>query len=142
MKNKEYPWTDKAAGKIAGVLIRLQTKFANSMYTLVADWPDKRKKIAVILFGILAGGWSIFFFADAVFHGDQQPAHTIDKINTPKHFDKTGEEIITPFVNEDLYREIQIFKKSVHYDSTIRSRPGLVDSIVWLEEMYESQRIK
>ena len=141
-KQNLHAWTDRAAGKIAGVLLALQTKFAKLMHKTVADWPVRKLKVSLIIFCILAGGFSIYFAAVAVFRADRQPAYTIDKMNAPKHIDKTGDEIITPAVDEDVYREIQAFKKSSYYDSIVRSRPGLTDSIKMLEEIYEAQKIR
>ena len=138
---KTFDWTDKAATKIAGVFITLQLKFTRFMNKIVAAIPDHKMKTIVIVFSLLGCGFSLYLIASAVWI---KPT-TVMKINAiaaPKYFDKTGEDIIAPVVDEELYRRIQAFKKSGYFDSTIWSRPGLGDSIVWLEELYESQRIK
>ena len=137
---KPFNWTDKAATKIAGVFLKLQSRFARFMNKMIAVIPTNKLKTVVIVFGLLGGGFSLYLIASAVWL-KPKISIKIKSIASPKYFDKTGEEIITPLLDEDLYREIQIFKKSVHYDSTIRTRPGLEDSIVWLEEIYESQKL-
>jgi hypothetical protein len=138
---KPFNWTDKAAIKIAGVFITLQLKFTRFMNKIVAAIPYHKMKTLVIVFGLLGGGFSLYLITNAVLV-KPTTGIIINPIAAPKYFDKTGEDIMAPVVDEELYRGIQAFKKSAYYDSTIWARPGLGDSIVWLEELYESQRIK
>ncbi len=146
-KNKEAknsPWTDNAAGKIASAGIWVQTKFANTMNKNVSKIPGRKLKTVLIVFCLLGGGFSIYLVSHAIFGADkkQQPFE-VKQMNSPKHFDKTGSEINEPenYISDEMYREIQEYK---HYMDSLGQpiRPGLMDSIKILEQIYHSQKIK
>ena len=134
-------WTDKAAGKIAGAGIKLQTKFANTMNKLVSNIPGKRMKIILVVFCLLSGGFSIYLATNAIFGKEKkQPVLEVKPINVPRHYDRTGGEINEPdnYISEDQYREIQEYKR--YMDSLGQPiRPSLLDSIQILEQIYHSQ---
>lgn len=135
------PWTDKAAERITGAGIRLQGKFASIMHTLSARLSMKRLKVWLVVFCMVWGGLSLYLIATAIFREDKlQPFYKVDAINRPVLVEPTDEEVSGPMVDEATYQQIQIFKKSNLYDSTIRARPGLVDSILLLEKIYQSQK--
>jgi hypothetical protein len=135
---KPFNWTDKAATKIAGAFLTLQSKFARFMNKIAAVIPDNKRKLILISFCGIWGGLSIYLIGAAIFRPDQkQPIYTIEPIHSPEHFDKTGDIITKPTVDEDLYREIQVYKK--YMDSTGQTiRPSLLDSINLLEELYKA----
>lgn len=136
---QSYPWTDKVAEKIAGAGIRLQGKFATMMNKQFGLLSQGRLKIYLILFCIGWGGLSIYFISAAVLNDRAQPVYKVDAIKGPKVIEPTVNEMPVPMVDEATYQQIQIFKRSDLYDSTIRSRPGLADSILLLEQIYQSQ---
>jgi hypothetical protein len=150
-KQKENPLQDKVAGKIAGAGIKIQSKFSDIMNSLFAGMNTKRLKMCLIVFCISCGGYSIYLIANAIFSsGKKQPSFQIDQVDVPRNFDKTGDEVIPPdsYVDEETYRQIQGFKqymdslqinKRNHYDSIMIARPGLMDSVLMLEEIYHSQ---
>lgn len=148
MKNEKNAaaanWTDKAAGTIAGVGIKLQTKFAITMNRLTSKIPGKKLKILLVAFCLISGGFSLYLGGHAIFgKAKKQPALQIEQMQRPQHFDKTGSEINEGenTVPEDLYRDIQEYK---HYMDSLGQpiRPGLRDSIEILEQIYYSQKIK
>ena len=74
-------------------------------------------------------------------------------MDIPKHFDKTGDETVMPdaTVDEQTYLQIQDFRKYMdslklnrtnEYDSILQARPGLMDSVQVLEQIYLSQKQK
>jgi hypothetical protein len=137
-------WKDKAAGKIAGIAFKLQTKFAFFMNRLVSNIPPKRLKLLLIVFCFLSGGFSAYLAAHAIFaHTPKEPAINLNPIHMPRHYDRTGSEINEPEnrISDELYQEIQAYKKAM--DSLGEPiRPGLLDSIVILENIYLSQQTK
>ncbi len=140
----DHKWTDKAATKIANAGIWLQTKFANTMNKNVSKIPARKLKTALIVFCLLGGGFSIYLISHAIFGADkkQQPIE-VKQMTSPKHFDKTGSEINEPenYISDEMYREIQEYKHDM--DSLGQPiRPGLMDSIKILEQIYHSQKIK
>lgn len=146
-KNKEgndHHWTDKAADKIAHACLGLQTNISKWMNKQISMLSNKSIKIGLILFSLVSGGFSIYLALNAIL-GDvkKQTVFEVKRINTLKHFDKTGTEIgeRINYVSEQLYQELQLYKQ--YMDSTGQSiRKGLSDSIEVLEQIYHSQKIK
>src|SRR5688500_1801354 len=151
---KDNKLQDNVAGKIAGAGIKLQTKFAERMDKIFSGMNTNKLKTLLIIFCLGCGGFSIYLAANAIFSSDKkQPSFQVDQVDVPKHFDKAGDEIIPPesYVDEETYRQIQRFKqyldslqinKSKLYDSIMIARPGLMDSVLMLEEIYNSQKLK
>lgn len=146
--------SDKVADKIAGAGIKIQKAFANKMNKLFEKMSGKRIKIVLIFFCVTAGGYSLYLLANSIFKKEnKQQVFKIEQVDVPKHFDKTGDETIMPeaAIDEQTYNQIQDFKKymdsiQIHskkeYDSILINRPGLLDSIQMLEQIYLSQKQK
>lgn len=133
-ESNENPFQDKVAGKIAGGLILLQTKLSDRM--------NKVKSLKGILIGfcIVSAALSIYFFVDAIF-SKPKATFKIDQVRMPKHFDKSGDEIMENEMPDDIYFQIQDYKK--HMDSLgLPIRQGLQDSMKILEEIYLQQHKK
>jgi hypothetical protein len=145
---------DKVAGKIARAGVIVQTKFANGMNKMVIGMNAKRLKLSLIIFCIGCGGYSIYLFTDAIVSPvSKQNTIKIEQAVVPKHFNKTGDEIIVVenSVDEETFNQIQQFKhyldslkenKNYLYDSIITARPLLMDTVLMLEQIYYSQKQK
>ena len=151
--NDNQTMSDKAAGKIASAGLKLQSAFANGMNKLFSNMNKKKVRLLLIFFCLGAGGYSIYLVANAVISPDRkQPAFNVDQIDVPKHFDKSGDEIMPEAkVDEETFNKIQGFKKymdslkqnkSYLYDSIITARPFLIDTVLMLEEIYYSKKQK
>lgn len=146
--------SDTVAGKIASAGIRVQTKISESLNKVFTNMSMKKLKRLLIVFCLGCGGYSIYLIVNAIFTSDKnQLSIKVDQLEVPKHFDRTGDEIITleNFVNEETYHQLMGFKqymdslklnKNKLYDSILIARPGLMDSVLMLEQMYNSQKIK
>ncbi|WP_156123695.1 hypothetical protein [Flavihumibacter sp. ZG627] len=146
--------SDKVAEKIAGLGIKLQQLFAEKMNRFFMKTDFKRLKIILIIFCIGAGGYSIYLIANSVISPDKkQNSFEIQQMDVPKHFDKTGDENLIPeaYVDEETWQEVKQFrnymdslkqKRRNEYDSILQSRPGLMDSVQMLEQIYLSQKQK
>lgn len=100
----------------------------------------KRLKMLLVVFCFISGGFSLYLVISAVL-SKPNPSIKIDKMNVPKHFDNTGDAITGSGIDEELYREIQEYRR--YMDSLKQPiRPGLLDSIRILEEIYHSQQKK
>ncbi|MEP7376190.1 MAG: hypothetical protein ABI675_22530 [Chitinophagaceae bacterium] len=152
-ESKENKLQDKVAVKIAGAWIRLQTKLSESMNKLFSKMSVTKLKVMLVVFCLGCGGYSIYLMVNAITSSNKQPSFKVDQVDVPKHFDETGDEIIQPesYVDEVTFQQIQGFKeymdslktnKSKLYDSIMVARPGLMDSILVLEEIYNSQKLK
>lgn len=146
--------SDKVAGKIAGVGIKAQRLFAERMNKLFMKTDYKQLKIILIFFCVSAGGYSLYLIANSVFSPERkQKAFEIQQMDIPKHFNKTGDETVMPeaTIDEQTYLQIQDFRKHMdslklnrtnEYDSILQARPGLMDSVQVLEQIYLSQKQK
>ena len=145
--------SDKVAGNIASAGIRLQKKFSDGMNKIFQNMNNRRLKAFLILFCLCAGGYSIYLAASAITGSEKtQKNLKIDQVDVPKHFDKTGDEVIPEaYVDEETFYKMQDFKnymdsmkqnKSKQYDSIMQARLGLMDSVQVLEEIYYSQKQK
>ena len=146
--------SDKVAGKIAGVGIKAQRLFAERMNKLFMKTDYKRLKLILIFFCVSAGGYSIYLIVNSVFSPERkQKALEIQQMDIPKHFNKSGDETIMPeaTIDEQTYLQIQDFRKYMdslklnrtnEYDSILQARPGLMDSVQVLEQIYLSQKQK
>jgi hypothetical protein len=146
--------SDKVAGKIAKAGIIVQTKFANGLNKMFTGMNAKRLKLSLIIFCIGCGGYSIYLFIEAIVSPvSKQNTIKIEQAVVPKHFNKTGDEIIVVenSVDEETFNQIQLFKhyldslkqnKSYLYDSIIIARPFLMDTVLMLEQIYYSQKQK
>lgn len=141
-KNKvnEYPLQDKVAKGIAGFFIKVQIKFADSMNKRVSGISIKRMKFFLTLFCLFWGGLSVYFMANAVF-GSKQPAIKVDQVKVLQHVNPHDDVEIKNQVDFETYLQIQDYKK--YMDSTDQEiRPGLLDSMKVLEQIYLSQQKK
>jgi len=146
--------SDKVAGKIAGFGLAMQKGFAKTMNKLFEKMNHKRLKIWLIVFCVTCGGYSIYLLANAIVSpSTTQHSIKIDPVKVPKHFDDTGDELLTPdnSVDEQTFQNIQAFKKymdslkqagSKEYDSILTVRPFLMDTVLMLEQIYYSQKQK
>ncbi len=146
--------SDKVAGTIAGLGIKVQQLFAEKMNRVFMNTDFKRLKIILIIFCICAGGYSIYLIANSVISPDRkQNSFEVQQMDVPRHFDKTGEENLSPeaYVDEEIYQQVKEFrnymdslkqKRRNEYDSILQARPGLMDSVQMLEQIYLSQKQK
>lgn len=147
---ERHAWQDKAAVKIYKIIHQVQTGFASFMSRKLNHLTAKKRKTIFILFFILIGGLSVY----QIVHGitsDSAIGNTvkIKKINFSIHDSKRNSERIK--VTEKDYQSIALFKhymdslkKSLNgkyqYDSILQARPGLMDSVQVLEQLYLSQQ--
>jgi hypothetical protein len=129
---------DKAAKRIAGFFIKMQLKFCDGMNKAVSGISTRKLKVLLVIFCLLSGGLSIYFIAFAVFGSKQQPIK-IDHVKILKHIDQHEDEKNENSIDVEIYRQIQDYKR--YMDSTKQLiRPGFLDSMKVLEQIYLSQQ--
>lgn len=146
--------SDKVAEKIVAAGIKLQKLFAEKINRIFMKTDFKRLKIILIIFCIGAGGYSIYLIVNSVISPDRkQNSFDVQQMDVPKHFDKTGDENLIPeaYVDEETWQQVKQFrnymdslkqKRRNEYDSILQARPGLMDSVQMLEQIYLSQKQK
>jgi hypothetical protein len=140
--NKEldkYKWTDKAAVLVAGWLVALQRGFASALARRTAGFSKQRLKKWLLLFCCCWGGWSVYLTIRAIVQ--EKPVIKVDgdRVTFPIHLDDVDAIDYGMVIDEETYRQIQHFRSSTLFDSTVLARPGLLDSITLLEQFYHSQ---
>lgn len=127
-----HPLQDKVAGKIAAALLGVQTRVSNRMNRL------KNLKWLLILFCILSGSLSIYFIAESILTVPKKELK-IDPIRVPQHFDQPTDTVTGPAIPADIIMQLQDYRR--YMDSIGETiRPGLLDSIRILEEIYSEQQ--
>ena len=123
---------DNVAGKIAATLLGVQARVSNRMNRL------KNLKWLLIFFCMLSGSLSIYFIAESIITVPKKKL-SIDPIRVPQHFDQPTDTVIGPAIPVDIILQIKDYKR--YMDSIGEPiRPGLLDSIRVLEEIYSEQQ--
>lgn len=152
-KSTEKPIKEKAVKGIVRFLLKLQTKFADAMNTITKNISPKTMKWILVTFCFLGGGFSIYLILDAVLKPNaNQPSLKIEQMNVPKYYDKNGDEDLQAeqYVDEETYERIELFEHYMDslkqtmdgsriHDSILIARPGLMDSVMMLKDIYNSQ---
>jgi hypothetical protein len=149
-KNKEgrtYPLKDILAKRIACLLLSVQSRFAVVMGTKANTLSIRVKWLWLVVFCLLFGGFSIYSFVGAFRNKAKaiKPSH----ISMPKYYHQPEAQTESAIGKRDIVR-INRFKKYIDSlqqsqdgkiicDSILKARPGLMDSIRAIEQIYFSQ---
>lgn len=145
---------DRIAIKVVGKLLQLQERWAAFMQCHTERLSVKWKVIALFFFCLCSGGLSILFVARSLINNHATSFHVIQG-KIPQHIGKSGDEKIkaVSIVAKEEYDKIHHFRKYMDslarsptgikvYDNILIDRPGLMDSIILLENLYQSQNKK
>ena len=150
---KKNTQKDTVAYRIAQAMVVTQAKFAKVMTSCFSKVPAQRMKLYTFLFCLLGFGLSLYIVTAAILNIRFQSNFKIEHLSVPKIEDKKYDTTIEPniLVDEESWNKIQYFKRyidslrengSKEVDSILGQRPGLMDSIAMLEEIYYSQKTK
>ena len=126
----------------------IQNKWAVWMAQRTGHFSRRTWMILLMLF-VFAGGTSSIYIAMSSFTPGKGKAPPITPIKKPKHVIETGEAmVISTKLSEDEYSRIKKFRLYMDslarspggqriYDSIIASRPGLMDSVRFIEDYYQ-----
>jgi hypothetical protein len=139
------------AEKIANGILKAQRGFAAFLGKRTAGLSNRGKIVFLTGVCIVFGGLSLVSVIRVFTPVGGTALAKPDQVAVPKHFDKTGEasgnEVV--IVSPGLYKRLQDFKmymdslrekSKVKYDSIVRARPGLMDSVLFLEQIYSEQK--
>lgn len=145
---------EKLANTIVTKSLQLQERWAAFMQRKTEQLSDRSKKYTIVLFCLLAGGYSLYTIGESL-SINKKKSIAITSIKTPNHITQKGGEINdgTITISEHEFNKIQTFKsymdslgKSVTgrkiADSILLNRPGLMDSIIQLERLYHLNQSK
>ncbi|MBW8334462.1 MAG: hypothetical protein K0M40_20775 [Prolixibacteraceae bacterium] len=145
---------DRVLKQIVSACLRLQTGWALWMGKRTQHLSRRTLLLLLVAFIGFAGGYSIYLIGQS-FSGIQTNAFSVTPIKKPGFVRQTGETASPTDMNIDKpdYQRIVRFRgymdsltrspagKAV-YDSILPSRPGLLDSARFIEEIYQSQTKK
>lgn len=137
--------------RLAGAIDKRQRKWAAWLGNKTDKLSQSVKLYSLVLFCFLFGGGSIYLIVNAI--GDNTERLFIEKMSFPAYAiekDSTAYLKQLPLLTEKEYQNIQRFKQYMDslqrtptakttYDSIIKARPGLMDSIAFIEHFYHEQ---
>lgn len=157
-KKKEATKTDEVHDKVLRQMVcaclRIQTGWSLWMGKRTQHLSRRTMLLLLLAFIGIAGGYSIYLIGES-FSGTQTNAFSVTPIIKPGFVRQTGEAASPPdmIVGKPDYQRIIRFRgymdsltrspagKAV-YDSILLSRPGLLDSARFIQEIYQSQTKK
>ena len=140
---------DKVAAKVAKLLLKIQVKFSEFMSACVSKVSPKRLRLLLVVFCLLGGGFSTYLITGSIFQ-DKIGGFKIENINVPKVYDGGNNLRSEQVVDEEIYKAIERFDEYMDSlrgsqmgleirDSILKLRPGLLDSLELLKQIYKSQ---
>lgn len=151
---KNDAFRNTVAEKIAGILINEQVKLCNEVNKHLSRMSIQKLKTMLIIFCIGAGGYSMYLIGISIAGGGKtEEVNKVGRLSLPKHFQKTGDElkITENYIDDKSFNKIEQVKNYLDslkfsnkkvYDSILKARPLLLDSISILEAIYYSQKQK
>lgn len=142
---------DQFLKSILHTCLRWQSRWAEWMQRKAEKLSGKGKLMVLLIFVLLTGSYSIYLIRKS-FTKNQTPSFSIISIKRPAHIQETGDEVkltnavISKSEYERIHRFSQYMDSLIHsftgkvlYDSMVALRPGLMDSIQIIENIYQSQ---
>jgi hypothetical protein len=146
---------NKVANQLAVYLSRIQNGFAGLMGRWVNRLTQRGKKIFLIIFILVFGSYSLYILLNTFIGNRKKSVKSVKPadISIPKYLNKAGDENTskTVVVTDDDLKKIRSFNQYMDslklsitgkrvYDSIRLTRPGLMDSIRVLEQIYFFQQ--
>lgn len=156
-KRKRIDDQDQTATRYASVkrlvawLLAHQRSCADSMQRRSERFSATGKLVLLSLFCLSASSISIYLVASSL-SGKTGKVISVPAIKTPAYTARAGDENTrsTVLISREEYQRIEHFRRYMDsisqsltgkfiYDSIVRQRPGLMDSLAIIEKMYQSQ---
>lgn len=144
---------EKVAGVIMGWILKLQHGFANFMSQRTNRLSSFTMKLGLFLFLLMGSSLSIYLLLEAILQKEKTAAIHIDRIKVPVYADTPAEDIPGLVITKEMYEEMKSFQQYMDslrqskagariFDSILLIRPGLMDSVKKLEQIYLQQNKK
>lgn len=136
--------------RVANAILKCQRGFASYFGRKTAGFGKKGNLILLLAVCLAFGGLSLFSVVEVFMRDDTAKSIKPDPVTVPGHFDETGEPTgdKVKVLSHTSYKQLQVFsdymdslKKASRsqYDSIVAARPGLMDSVLFLEQIYLQQ---
>ena len=147
-------WSGRLTTGVMRYVTEKQTKLAGFLNRKTEGLSTRGKKAFLFAVCLVLGGMSLYLMVKPFWHPMKPDASLKPKaISVPEHANKTGDENLYPhvLVTEEDMKEVRNFKRYMDslknsgkgrplYDSILKARPGLMDTVGMLEEMYLLQQ--
>jgi len=152
-KQDTQPAESSIAKGAASIYLRMQTRWAKWMEKRTESFSRGNWTLLLILFVLLTGGYSTYLLVSS-FTAKAGKAFTITPIRKPGHLTETGDAKADALpVAETEYRRIHNFRMYMDslarspsgkatYDSITYRRPGLMDSVRYIDNYYKQLKNK
>jgi hypothetical protein len=131
--------------------VKWQSDLAVWMQKKTQKFSHRGKLVMLIAFVIITGGYCIHLTVRNFFE-NQKNSFSIIPINTPSNLSQTGDDskMKSSIITKSEYEKIHGFTKYMDslkhsvkgkslYDGIIAGRPRLMDSVQYIEKLYQSQ---
>jgi hypothetical protein len=147
-------WSGRLTSGVSNYVTGKQTKLAGFLNRKTVKLSTVGKKVFLIAVCLVFGGMSLYLMVKPFWHPTKLDTSLKPKaISVPEHANKTGDENLYPhvLVTEEDMKDVRNFKRymdslknSVNgrplFDSILKARPGLMDTVGMLEELYLLQQ--
>lgn len=137
--------------RVGQAIDKTQRRCADYLAEKVKGWSRSRIKIALVIFCLIQGGTSTYILI-SVFRTSSTKIN-VEKVSIPSHViqkDTSGRDEQEPVLSEKSYQRLKAFRNYMDslqhdqagrqiYDSILRVRPGLLDSVTQIESIYQQQ---
>lgn len=132
--------------KVSNAINRKAHTWADWLNGKAAKWNARKLKTVLVLLGGLWMAGSVFVAWHAI--QSKQKAYAVTPVSIPHHIEQHDAAINDTAVIQAVSR-IEHFKRwldSLHqrgspvYDSIVQARPGLIDSILFIEQYYSTKK--
>lgn len=150
---KQNEVQERIAKSIVHRIIFWQTKWAEWMQVKTECLSVKGKIMGLLLFCFIACAYSIYLAATSS-SGKQVLPVTLNSIKQPNYIQQSGENTrAAAIVNQEEYKKIKRFRQymdslapspsgKILHDNILIQHPGILDSIMLLENMYQLETKK
>lgn len=142
---------DRIATSIVHKCIKVQEQCGTFMQHQTERLSGRVKKFMIVIFFLLSGGYSLYLIAESLISHKSKPL-SIAPIKVPEHTGKSGNEntkapVIVSKAEYEKIRRFRFYMDSLArspsgkkvYDSILNQRPGLMDSVLFIENIYQLQ---
>jgi len=126
---------DKAATGIANGILKSQRWFANTLESFTNKWNRKQQWIFLSTVCFLFGGLSIAAMVHSFKVPENAKALMPKSISVPKNIYKEGKAFL---ITDNEFQKVAEYKRT--HPNLKKERPGLFDSLVFIEQSYYSQK--
>jgi len=146
---KETVLSDKAARWVANGILKTQNKFADALGKFSSTWKSKQQWIFLSVVCLVFGGLSFVAIVQSFNKKHQNVLRKSTRIKIPQKLPE--ERMSVALITDHEIKQVHLFKHTMDslsktstgkmtLNKLLNSRPGLMDSLEMVEQLYYSQK--